>query len=334
MELSIGFINDVHGYVEPHAELFYNEQGEYIKTAGGYAQIASIFEKIRGENTNAIFFDGGDTFHGTLPIVASKGEVLIPVLNQLGLSAMVGHWDFAYTPKHLLFLQGKLNYPVLAINVYKDDGNLLLQPYSIITAGAIKVAVIGICANIIDKTMTSAFKEGIYVTDGLQEINRYIKEVKELGADLVILLSHNGFPQDVELIKNNPGINLCLSAHTHNRLYEVVKINDTLIIQCGCHGSFIGHLKLSINEGKIGKYDYELIEVDENIVENEEVLQLVDNIMMPYRKLQSEIVGKTKMILHRYDTLNSSMDDLLLTAIKDAWGRYCFFERLALRRSC
>lgn len=78
MELSIGFINDVHGYLEPHPELFYNKNGEYVKTAGGYARIATIFERIKSENEHVLFFDGGDTFHGTLPVVSSKGEALIP----------------------------------------------------------------------------------------------------------------------------------------------------------------------------------------------------------------------------------------------------------------
>ncbi|ULT39093.1 metallophosphoesterase [Niabella defluvii] len=148
MELSIGFINDVHGYLEPHPELFYGKDGAYIKTTGGYAKIASVFEKIKSENEHALFFDGGDTFHGTLPVVASRGEVLIPVLNQLGLSAMVGHWDFAYSPQHLLSLSEQLQYPVLGINVYREDGTLLLKPYSMIDVGVHKVAVIGICAKL------------------------------------------------------------------------------------------------------------------------------------------------------------------------------------------
>ncbi|WP_180982848.1 metallophosphoesterase, partial [Chryseobacterium scophthalmum] len=91
MKLSIGFINDVHGYMEPHPELFYDYQKEYVKSAGGYARIQTIFKKIRAENPNALFFDGGDTFHGTVPVVQSRGEVLIPILNPLGFDAMVGH---------------------------------------------------------------------------------------------------------------------------------------------------------------------------------------------------------------------------------------------------
>ncbi|MBZ4190756.1 MULTISPECIES: bifunctional metallophosphatase/5'-nucleotidase [Bacteroidota] len=319
MELSIGFINDVHGYLEPHPELFYGKDGEYIKAAGGYAKIASIFEQIKNESENTLFFDGGDTFHGTLPVVSSKGEILLPILNKLGLSAMVGHWDFAYTPQHLLALDKHLNYPVLAINVFKENGTLFLEPYTMIEVGGQKVAVIGICANIIDKTMGKPFTEGIYVTDGLKEIDRYVREVKDLGASLVILLSHNGYPQDLELLKQTNGIDVCLSAHTHNRIYEPVKVNDTIVIQCGCHGSFVGHLKLTIEGGKIA-HQYKLIEVTEDIDSNPEMEQLVNGAMASYRTLQKQIVGTTDKILHRYSTFSSSMDDLLLAAISKAAG--------------
>lgn len=320
MELSIGFINDVHGYLEPHPELFYGKGGEYIKTAGGYAKIATVFNKIKSENEHALFFDGGDTFHGTLPIVSSKGEALIPILRKLGFSGMVGHWDFAYQPDHLLTLGEQLNYSILGINVYKEDGSLLLQPYSIIEVGNIKVAVIGVCANIIDKTMPDNFKRGIYVTDATVEIDGYVQEVKELGANLIILLSHNGYPQDIELLKNTKGIDVCLSSHTHNRLYEPVKVNDTVVIQCGCHGSFIGHLKLSVSANKITHHEYELIEVNEQIASDETIEQMVNNIMVSYRSLQKQVVGRTENILHRYSTFSSSMDDLLLRAISKAAG--------------
>lgn len=320
MELSIGFINDVHGYLEPHPELFYGKDGEYIKTAGGYARIASVFEKIKSENEHALFFDGGDTFHGTLLVVASKGEALIPILNQLGFSGMVGHWDFAYNPDHLLTLGRQLNYPILGINVYKEDGTLLLKPYSLIDVDNQKIAVIGVCANIIDKTMPKIFKQGIYVTDATQEIGNYVKEVKELGANLVILLSHNGYPQDIELLKNTTGIDVCLSSHTHNRLYEPVRVNDTIVIQCGCHGSFVGHLKLSISDNKIKHHEYELIEVNDNIASNRNIEKIVEDIMLSYRSLKKQIVGKTDTILHRYSTFSSSMDNLLLKAISKVAG--------------
>ncbi|MGV3685035.1 MAG: bifunctional metallophosphatase/5'-nucleotidase [Daejeonella sp.] len=317
MNLSIAYLNDVHGYLEPHPELIFDAERREIKIMGGYSRIYSLIKDIRRQNLNTLVFDGGDTFHGTLPVVKSKGEAIVPVLNKIGLNAMVGHWDFAYGPDQLLNLNDQLNYPVLGINVYNNDGTLFLKPFLIQELENIKIAIIGICSNIIDKTMPENFSEGLKITDGIEELPRYIEQVKMEGADLVFLLSHNGYPQDIKTLSQVKGIDVCLSAHTHNRLSEPSLINDTIIIQCGCHGSFLGHLQLEILDKHINSYKYQLIPVKDDIDPDPEMDRLIEAIMKPYLSFKKEQVGQTSILLDRYNTLESSMDDLLLQSIKE-----------------
>jgi sulfur-oxidizing protein SoxB len=318
MKLDIVYLNDVHGYLESHAELFYDGAHEFIENAGGYARISTLKNSMMQRNSKLLFFDGGDTFHGTLPVVESKGQAIVPLLNKMGFSAMVGHWDFAYGPQQLKHLLSQLNYPMLGINVYNEDGTLFLKPYSIIEIEDLKVAVIGICSDIIDKTMPKKFSEGLTITNGAKELPGYIKAVKAEGADIILLLSHNGFPQDMAMLDTIAGIDVCLSAHTHNRLYETVQVNNTLVIQCGCHGSFLGHLELNIQQKKIVSHDYQLIKVSETIAEDPEIKDIVTEIMMPYQNMKNTVRGKTDTILHRYNTINSLADALLLSAIQFA----------------
>ncbi|MES2874299.1 MAG: bifunctional metallophosphatase/5'-nucleotidase [Bacteroidota bacterium] len=318
MKLSIAYLNDVHGYLEPHYELIFDAESRKTRIMGGYSRIYSLIRNIRKENLNTLVFDGGDTFHGTLPVVKSKGETLVPVLNKIGFNAMVGHWDFAYGPEQLLKLTGQLNYPVLGINVYKNDGTLFLKPFIIKEVEGVKIAIIGICSNIIDKTMPENFSDGLNITDGTDELPRYIDRVKREGADLVFLLSHNGYPQDIKMLSEIKGIDVCLSAHTHNRLFEPSLINNAILIQCGCHGSFLGHLELTIMDRKIHSYKYQLIPVNDTIVPDQEMDQLIEAITEPYQSLKKEQVGETRILLDRYNTLESSMDDLLLQSIQEA----------------
>jgi len=316
MQLSIAYINDVHGYLEPHPELFYKGGTEITETAGGFSRIVSIVNDIRKSNTNTLLFDGGDTFHGTLPLINSKGEAIIPVLNKMGFNAMVGHWDFAYGQQQLKNIANQLNYPILGINVYGEDNSLFLSPYIIFEVANLKIAVIGICSNIIDKTMPKDFSEGLIITDGSKELPGYIQKVKDEGANLIILLSHNGFPQDIALLSDISGVDICLSAHTHNRLYEAIKSINTIVIQCGCHGSFLGHLELNIQEKKIIDFTYKLITIDTSVKLDNDIENMVVDIMKPFQSLKQEVVGQTPVILHRYSTLESTMDNLLLSAIK------------------
>ncbi len=315
MKLNILFINDVHGYLAPHPELFYDATGEVVETVGGYAHIAGLVDSVRKENPNTLLFDGGDTLHGTKPLVDSKGEAIIPILNALKIDALVGHWDFGYGPERLQQIIEKLIFPLLGCNVYTEDGSNFLQPTAILEKGGLKIGVIGICAMIVDKVMPEKMSEGLKFTSGLNEIPKYIKKLKADGADMIVLLSHNGFPQDVELLKKTDGIDICLSAHTHNRIYKAIEVNGARIVQCGCHGAFVGKFTIDYEDREIKKCDYELLKVNSSLPKNTEIDQLVEGILEPYQEIRTNFLGRTDEILHRYDTTNSTMDNLLLRAI-------------------
>ena len=166
--------------------------------------------------------------------------------------------------------------------------------------------------------MPEKMSKGLKFTSGQDEVPKYIQELKDEGADLIILLSHNGFPQDVELLKHVDGVDICLSAHTHNRIYEPVIINGTRIVQCGCHGAFVGNFSLEFENKKIKNCEFELVKVTNQLPKNGEIEDLVLKTIAPYEDLRKNIVGSTDEILHRYGTLNSTMDDLLLRAIAHA----------------
>jgi len=70
--------------------------------------------------------------------------------------------------------------------------------------------------------------------------------LREARCDLVMDLSHLGFPQDCALAEAVDGIDVILSGHTHNRLTAPMTRNGALIIQSGCHGSFVGRLDLTV----------------------------------------------------------------------------------------
>lgn len=326
-QLTILQINDVHGYLSLHPELYYDGKGITLKQAGGYSRIKSLVEKIKEEEGPVLFLDNGDTLHGTYEAVNSKGEALVPILNHLGLDAMTFHWDIAYGPDVLLKRQEELNYPVLAINAYyKDTDELYTKPYLIKDIQGIKVGIIGIACNIIDKTMPEKFSEGLYFTNGSEELPKYLREVRENGAEITVVLSHLGFPQDVKLIEDTKGIDVVISGHTHNRLAQVQKVNDTFIMQSGSHGSFLGKLTLTLFGGKPITADHELIDISESISEDETMKTLVHEAMAPHKDQLDQVVGKTEVILHRGHSLESPMDNLLLSSMLEETGAELAFS--------
>ncbi len=322
-KLTLLQINDSHGYLDLHQEWFAGPHGAIYRNAGGYARIATLARRIREEaKGQALFLDNGDTFHGTYPVVQSRGESLVPIMNELGLAAMTVHWDFAYGPQHLLKLRQKLKYPMLAINIYdKRTGKAFLPPYTMREAGGLQVAVIGIASNIIDKTMPPHFSEGLRFTDGREELPGFIERVRSKEkADLVVVLSHLGFPQDMKLLSAVPDVDVLLSGHTHHRLFEPVRQGETLIIQSGCHGSFLGRLDLEVRDGRIAGHHHELIEVREEITPDARIDGMVKDVLKPYAAELNRVVGEVGTALNRNANIESTMDHFLLTAIREQAG--------------
>ncbi|HEX5839826.1 MAG TPA: 5'-nucleotidase C-terminal domain-containing protein [Anaerolineales bacterium] len=327
--LTVLQLNDSHAYLEPHEELFWNgDHAEYRKT-GGFARIATILKDVRAERAGRVLtFDGGDTIHGTHVAVQSKGEALIPILNALQFDAMTAHWEFAYGPEQFRKIAQQLSYPVLACNVYDQASQRRVFPaYTVCEAGGLRVGVIGIAATIVDKTMPPSFSEGLSFTLGNQELPGCIADLRsEEKADLIVVLSHLGFPQDVKIAQEVKGIDVLLSAHTHNRLVAPMLVADTIIIQSGSHGSFLGRLDLEVQGQRIIDFRHELLIIEQNIEPDLKVEALVSEALHPHRQELNQVIGSTSTGLNRNTMLESTMDNLLLQSLLDHTGAEIAFS--------
>ena len=327
--LTIVQMNDSHAYFDLHQEMFWQGDRAVYRSAGGYARIATLVKQIRAESQGRILFcDCGDTIHGTYPALNTQGQALIPVLNSLGLDAMTAHWEFAYGPKVFNQRVAELNYPMLANNVYDQETNKpIYRSYAVKEIGGLRIGLVGIASNIVDQTMPPSYSEGIYFTLGKDELAPIVDILRaQEKVDLIILVSHLGFPQDMKLLSEVQGIDICLSGHTHNRLYNPVLQGKTIVIQSGCHGSFLGRLDLEIDGGQIVDYRHHLIEIEAAIQPDPAVDEQIRQTLAPYKKDLSEVVGETAAALNRGTTLETTMDNFLLQALLENTGAQLAFS--------
>ncbi len=327
--LTVVQLNDSHAYFDLHQEMFWQGGQAVYRPAGGYARIATIVKQIRAANQERVLFcDCGDTLHGTYPAQSTQGQAMIPVLNALGIDAMTAHWEFAYGPANFKQRAAKLSYPMLAINVYDEaTKKRFFPPYIVKETGGLRIGLVGIASNIIDKTMPPSFSEGVAFTLGREELPSIINDLRTREkVDLVVLISHLGFPQDMKLLSEVEGIDVCLSGHTHNRLYKPAVQGKTLVIQSGCHGSFLGRLDLEIAGGRVVDYRHQLIEVEAKIPPDPAVDDLVRQALAPHQEGLSVIVGETATALNRGTTLETTMDNFLLQALLESTGAQLAFS--------
>lgn len=323
--------NDTHAYFELHNELFWEQGKAVYRKVGGYARIATLVKQVKAEHPNQVlYFDCGDAIHGTYSAVSTKGASTVRVLNKLGIDALTPHWEFAYGPKEFKKRATEMNFPVLACNIYDKSTNALVpefKPYMVKTVNELKVGVFGLGSNIIDKVMPPAFGEGHRFELGVNEAKEIISKLrKEEKVDLVVAISHLGMPQETQLLKDVKGIDVMLGGHTHNRLYKPLIVGDSIYIQSGSHGSFLGRLDLVVENGKVKEYKHQLITVEESVKPDAEMEALINEILAPSRAMLSEVVGKTSTDLNRNTVLEATMDNFLLQSIADLTGMQLAFS--------
>lgn len=320
-EVTLVQINDSHAYLYDHPEAFSGPHGTVYRQAGGYARIARLLGQWRRERA-LLFLDCGDTLHGTYPAVKTGGALLVPLLNRLGIEAMTGHWEFAYGPAGFQERARELHYPVLACNVFDQrSGAPLFAPFQIFEVGATRVGVIGVACNIVDKTMPHGFSQGVFFTLGVEAIAPLAARLRrDERVDLVVLLSHLGLPQDLKLLGMTPGIDVCLSGHTHHRLFSPMRVGGTLVIQSGSHGSFLGRLDLTVERGRVTAYRHELVEVSADIAPDPAMDEAVREALKPFQEETGEIVGEAQGPFDRFAMWESTADNLLLSAVTEKVG--------------
>src|ERR1700742_60360 len=163
---------------------------------GGLDRLATVVKTVRAErgNDKVLLLDGGDTWQGSLGANRSQGQDMVDCMALLKPDAMTGHWEFTYGEARVKELVGAVGFPFLALNVRDTEWNEpVFEPYKMFEKGGVKVAVLGQAfpytpvAN--PRWMMPTWSFGIREED----VRAQVEKVRKEGAQLVVLLSHNGF---------------------------------------------------------------------------------------------------------------------------------------------
>ena len=214
-----------------------------------------------------------------------------------------------------------MEHPFLGANVFDTEWDeRAFEPYSIFERSGQKIAVIGQAFPYMPIANPSWMFPGL--SFGIRENNiaNLVTEVREKGADLVALLSHNGFDVDRQLASRVNGIDVILCGHTHDALPAPVIVNKTLLIASGSNGKFVSRVDLDVNKGVKG-FKHRLIPIFSDIISPDPIMnELIDQERKPYMDDLSEIIGETKSTLYRRGNFNGTWDDLICQAIIEERG--------------
>ena len=215
---------------------------------GGLDRIATVVKSIRAARPGrTLLLDGGDTWTNSWTSLQTKGQDMVDAMNLLAPDAMTGHWEFTLGAARVKEIADKLPFPFLAQNIRDTEFEDPVFPaYKMFERGGVKIAVIGQAfpftpiAN--PRWMMPKWTFGIRDED----MQKQVDEVRAKGAELVVVLSHNGFDVDRKMARIVKGIDVILTGHTHDALPEVVKVGKTLLVSTGSHGKFVSRLDLDV----------------------------------------------------------------------------------------
>jgi sulfur-oxidizing protein SoxB len=285
---------------------------------GGIDRIATVLKSIRAEREdNTLFLDGGDTWQGSYTSLKTGGGDMIEAMNALSPDAMTGHWEFTYGAEKVKEMVEALPFPFLGGNIRDTEWDeAVFEAYRIFERGGVRIGVIGQAfpytpvAN--PRWMMPTWSFGIRE----EEVQANVDAVRAEGADVVVLLSHNGFDVDRKLASRVEGIDVVLTGHTHDALPEPVRVGRTLVVASGSNGKFLSRLDLDVRDGEVKDYSYRLIPIFSDVIAPDaEMAALVEKVRAPYAAELARELATTETLLYRRGNFNGTFDDLICEAL-------------------
>src|SRR3954465_2247936 len=319
-----------HYRISPHSRLahafthldFEHDSRTYGQV-GGFAHLATLVKRLRAQRPGALLLDGGDTWQGSATALWTRGEDMVQAALALGIDVMTAHWEFTYGAQrvHELIdvMRGRIEF--IAQNVRTADfDDPVFASHTVREVNGVPVAVIGQAF-----PYTPIAHPRRFVAQwsfGIQEerLQTIVREVRTRGAQVVILLSHNGMDVDLKLASRVTGIDAILGGHTHDGVPVAIEVPNaagkTLVTNAGSNGKFLGVLDLEVKSGRIAAYRYRLLPVFANLLAPDpEMAQLVQRLRAPYALQLSEPLARTEATLYRRGNFNGTFDDVILDAL-------------------
>ncbi|GGE07400.1 sulfate thiol esterase SoxB [Gemmobacter megaterium] len=285
---------------------------------GGMDRVATVVKSIRAARPEALLLDGGDTWHGSMTSLLTKGQDMVNVMNALGTEAMTSHWEWTFGTERVQEIVEGLPFPFLGANIFDAEWDEpAFEPYKIFERGGVRIAVIGQAfpympiAN--PRWMFPEFSFGIRE----ENMQKLVDEVRAEGADLVVCLSHNGFDVDKKMAGRVKGIDVILTGHTHDAVPEPVLVGDTILIASGSNGKFVSRVDLDVRDGRMMGFRHKLIPIFSDVITPDaEMAALIDAEREPFKAQLEEKIGTTESLLYRRGNFNGTWDDLICDAIR------------------
>ena len=322
---------------EAHAFTYLNFEAA-AKTygkVGGFAHLATLIKRMKASRPGALLLDGGDTWQGSGTALWTNAQDMVDACKLLGVDVMTPHWEMTYGQKRVQEIvekdfKGKIDF--VAQNVQTADfGDQVFPAYVIREMNGVKVAIIGQAfpytpiAN--PRYLVAEWNFGI--KDDLMQ--KHVDEARGKGAQVVVVLSHNGMDVDLKMASRVRGIDAIMGGHTHDGVPQpsIVKNagGQTLVTNAGSNSKYLGVLDFDVKGGKVSDFRYKLLPVFSNMLPADADMEaFINRVRQPYEAKLGEKLAVTEGLLYRRGNFNGTFDQLICDALMAVRGAEIAFS--------
>ncbi len=303
-------LNDFHGAVE------YNPSNKEI----GINRLSSYFKTQLASNPNSIFLSSGDMWQGSADSNITRGRLVVDAMNHLEFSAMaIGNHEFDWTDTYIHQNQLRSNFPLLGINILDKQSQVrasFADASILIERSGIQIGIIGTIGATLESTiLTSAVMDYDFVpyTNLVKDES---ERLRDLGADLIVLLNHDGTVETGVL----PYVDGVFNGHTHRR--EVFHIEGKPVYQGQAYGQAISHMRFVFNtvnmvpsfvQNQSGVYTYDaLLSSNRFPSEDPEMKAIYDQYLInEINAIKNEEIGIAEGAFSRNNLGQLAVDEML-----------------------
>ena len=246
--VNIFVTTDIEGVFWPRPEPRYGNE-----VVGGLAVLKSFLDK---QTDPFILLEGGNWFAQTPEGTLSQGNYF----NEL--AASIPYAGRLFTENDLLYGWGSLSHilkdsraPFILSNVTVAGATYLpagAKPWLLAKAGDYKIGIIGLISPRAVQGRQRA--GGLQVADPLETARELVPQLREKGAQVIVVLSGLGLPEDEKALTDKMlaeeigGIDAIISAGLDGENAEAQRVGKTWIIYPGSRLDSVGRIQLLFNK--------------------------------------------------------------------------------------
>jgi sulfur-oxidizing protein SoxB len=303
---------------------------------GGFAHLKTLVDKVRASRPGSLLLDGGDTWQGSATALWTNAQDMVDACIALGVDVMTPHWEMTYGAERVQEIVNndfkKAGIDFVAQNVVTNDfGDQVFKPYVIRVINGVQVAIIGQAfpytpvAN--PRWMVPDWSFGIR-DDNMQ---KFVDEARAKGAQVVVVLSHNGMDVDLKMANRVTGIDAIFGGHTHDGVPQPIQVKNakgvTLVTNAGSNGKFLGVMDFEVKGGKVQGWKYRLVPVFSNLLAADKKMDaLITRIRAPFESKLNEKLAVTEDLLYRRGNFNGTYDQMICDALMKVKGADAAFS--------